>query len=81
VVPRSYQIDAFPHQFIERNLNALMFRPPLSRLARLQDLLDSTQQSVRVAQHEPIKFMPPFVIDVPALQGFEVKANRGDWSL
>ena len=46
--------------------------------AGFQHLLDRAQQAVGIVEHQPIKLLALRFVDFAALQGFEIKANRGD---
>ena len=48
---------------------------------RTQYLLDCTHQPLRVFEHDLIKLAPLILVDLALLQGFQVKANRGNGRL
>jgi hypothetical protein len=75
------KIDAFAHQGAEIYFHAVASGALVSGFAGLQNLFHGAQQTIRVQQHELVKFAPLRLLYLTLLQGFQVKANGSNWGL
>ncbi len=81
MVAHSGEFHAFPHQAAKFKLHAIPRRMLVARRACFQHLLHSSEQSVRIEQHQVVKFAALRLVHFAALQRLEVKANGGDGRL
>src|SRR5271167_1946246 len=53
----------------------------MTRLARLEYLLDGAQEPVRIFEHDLIELAPLLVAELPRLESLEVQPNRSNGGL
>src|SRR5208283_3569726 len=81
VMAGARQLHAFAHERIEIHRNALAGSLLLRHCACLKYLFDDPHEALGIDQHELIKLLPPRLIYLATLQGFEIKTDGGDGSL
>ena len=81
VVAQTSEFNRFQNNAGEVNFLPLFFVGSVTCFARFQYLLNGAKEPVGVFQHDPIEFMTPRFVELPAFQSLQVQANRSDGGL
>ena len=78
MMARAREVHAFANQIFEVNVRSIDGGRFVAALSCGQHLLDCAEQPVGIEQHQPVKFLALFFVELAALERFEIEADRGD---